>query len=97
MTMLELMKPERMWCRACGTVTADMLCDCNHWPDGHEMKREPEFVNYSDSLQSDMQEIMRINNELREIVLAARDHVPAELLARIDAAVRGDGELGETS
>jgi len=38
---------ERLWCSACGTVTRDMRCDCNRWPDGHEMKREPHFVNYA--------------------------------------------------
>jgi len=42
---------ERLWCSACGTVTRDMLCDCNRWPDGHEMKREPHFVNYADTMQ----------------------------------------------
>jgi len=42
---------ERLWCRACGTVTRDMRCDCNRWPDGHEMKREPHFVNYADAMQ----------------------------------------------
>src|SRR6266581_5243162 len=37
---------ERLWCTACGTVTRDMICDCNRWPDGHEMKREPHFITY---------------------------------------------------
>ena len=37
--------------------------------------REPNFVNYADTLQADMQEVMGINNELREIVMAAREHV----------------------
>lgn len=39
-------------------------------------------------LHKDQQEIMRINNELREIALAARYHVPNDLLARINAAVK---------
>lgn len=42
----------------------------------------------ADHFRTDLDVIMKINNELREIVLAARDHVPASLLARIDAAVR---------
>ena len=47
---------ERLWCSACGTVTRDMLCDCNRWPDGHEMKREPHFVNYADVMQETARE-----------------------------------------
>ena len=47
---------ERLWCSACGTVTRDMRCDCNRWPDGHEMKREPHFVNYADAMQETARE-----------------------------------------
>lgn len=60
---------ERMWCRACGTVTEDFRCDCNSWPIGHEMWREPKFVNYADSLQTEVQDLLRINNELREAAM----------------------------
>ena|SRR5258707_10056577 len=42
---------ERLWCLACGTVTRDMLCDCNRWPAGHEMMGKPNFVNYADEMQ----------------------------------------------
>lgn len=42
----------------------------------------------ADELHKDQQEIMRINNKLRKLVLEAREHVPAKLLARINAAVR---------
>lgn len=45
---------ERQWCLACGTVTRDNLCDCNRWPDGDEMKREPNFVNYADELHKQL-------------------------------------------
>jgi hypothetical protein len=41
---------ERLWCQACNTVTSDKLCDCNRWPAGHEMMREPKLVNYADEL-----------------------------------------------
>ncbi len=40
-----------------------------------------------DAIRSDLQIIMNINNELREIALAARDHVPSDLLNRINKAV----------
>lgn len=60
---------ERMWCRACGTVTEDFRCDCNSWPIGHEMWREPKFVNYADSLQSELQELLRVNNGLEERIV----------------------------
>ena len=59
---------ERLWCLACGTVTGNMVCDCNGWPDGHEMKREPNFVNYADEMQKtaheQAQEIERLRGEL---------------------------------
>lgn len=42
---------ERMWCTACGTVTSDQFCDCNRYGVGHEMYREPNFVNYADAMQ----------------------------------------------
>lgn len=38
-----------MWCSACGTVTSDGICDCNRWPVGHEMRREPHFVPYDET------------------------------------------------
>ena len=87
---------ERMLCLDCGTVTSDMLCDCNRWPDGHEMKREPNFVNYTDSLQQDLQEVMGINNRLREVLLEVRQFIndaplgdgAHSILATIDATVR---------
>jgi hypothetical protein len=41
--------PERLWCKACGTVTRDQTCDCNRWH--NEMSREPNFVNYADAMQ----------------------------------------------
>jgi carbonic anhydrase len=73
---------ERMWCQACGTVTASGDCDCTRMGTGTQ-----NLVNYADTLQQDLQEVMKINNELREIALAAREHVPPELVNRIDAAV----------
>lgn len=39
-------------------------------------------------IHSDQQEIMRINNELRLLLLECRKHVSADLLARISAAVK---------
>lgn len=42
---------ERMWCQACGSVTRDLVCDCNRYGAGHEMHREPNFVNYADAMQ----------------------------------------------
>lgn len=73
---------ERMWCQACGTVSSSGDCDCTRMGTGTQS-----LVNYADTLLADLQEVMKINNELREIALAARDHVPPELLARIDKAV----------
>lgn len=40
---------ERLWCTACGTVTRDMICDCNRW--NHKPHRDPQFVNYADAMQ----------------------------------------------
>ena len=61
---------ERLWCTACGTVTGNMICDCNRWPDGHEMKREPNFVNYADEMQKtaheQAQEIERLRKGIRD-------------------------------
>lgn len=39
------------------------------------------------AIGADQQEIMRINNGLRTLLLATRRHVPADLLSEIDAAV----------
>lgn len=45
-------------------------------------------------LRADMQEIMRINNVLREIVLEAREYVPPTLLTKINKNVRPDWNEG---
>lgn len=42
---------ERKWRKACGTVTRNDVCDCNVYGE-----REPNFVNYADSLQADARE-----------------------------------------
>ena len=49
--------------------------------DGHTWARVSD-------IHADQQEIMRINNDLRALLLKAREHVPPGLLAQINAAVR---------
>lgn len=65
--------------------------DCHHefsyWSEGMRICQACEAALEHRPTKSDVQEIMKINNELREIALAARDHVPPELLARINKAV----------
>lgn len=55
---------ERLWCKACGTVTSDGVCDCNRWGGDY---CEPNFVNYADELQKivtdQWQEIRRLRAE----------------------------------
>ena len=70
---------ERLWCTACGTVTRDMLCDCdcNRWPDGHDLKLEPNFVNYADAMQEtahkQAQQIEVLVKSLADILDASND------------------------
>src|SRR5580765_812863 len=52
---------ERMWCSACGTVTRDDQCDCTRYTDTGTQK----LVNYSDTLQADIQELSAENERLR--------------------------------
>lgn len=72
--------PERLWCTACGTVTRDRVCDCNDYPEGHEMRREPHFVNYADQINSDFM-------ECRKELLEAQAEI-TKLRAERDAAAR---------
>ena len=61
------MAEERLWCTACGTVTRDQVCDCNRWFDkGHEMYRDPQFVNYADAMQETAHEQAQEIDKLRE-------------------------------
>lgn len=72
--------PERLWCTACGAVTRDRICDCNDYPEGHEMRREPHFVNYADQVNSDFM-------ECRKELLEAQAEI-TKLRAERDAAAR---------
>lgn len=56
---------ERMWCTACGTVTPNGVCDCNRCGIGHEMHREPHFVNYADAMQEAAREQAQEAERLR--------------------------------
>ena len=83
---------ERLWCMACGTVTRDMRCDCNQWPDGHEMMGTPNFVNYADEMQKTAHEQAQEIERLRTALLDLLKTTPEERqnsaiwFKRIDAA-----------
>jgi hypothetical protein len=62
---------ERVWCKACGTVTSNGTCDCNCYPEGHEMRREPNFINYADTMAEQAAELIDENHRLREALSAA--------------------------
>jgi hypothetical protein len=82
---------ERLWCTACGTVTRSNICDCNNWPEGHEMRREPNFVNYADqNLKSAKQLADRID-ELEALIewMENMDPVLVEDAKRALAAKEG--------
>lgn len=79
--------PERLWCTACGAVTRDRICDCNDYPEGHEMRREPHFVNYADQVNSDFM-------ECRKELLEAQAEI-TKLRAERDAALNGLKEISE--
>ena len=45
---------ERMWCKACGTVTRDGTCDCTKFP---EYADRQQLVNYADAMAEDAREL----------------------------------------
>jgi hypothetical protein len=61
---------ERMWCRACGTVTRNRECDCT-FGDRPDLQN---LVNYADSLQEDIDSLVA--------QLRAADQRAAELAAQ---------------
>ncbi len=58
------MAEERLWCTACGTVTRDLICDCNIWQ--NDASREPQFVNYADAMQKEARELIQEVHRLRQ-------------------------------
>lgn len=52
---------ERMWCKACGTVTRDRQCDCTKFSDQDTQS----LVNYADAMQEAAHEEAQENERLR--------------------------------
>jgi hypothetical protein len=62
---------ERLWCKACGTVTRDQTCDCNRRC--NEMSREPNFVNYADAMQEAAHEQVQRIEQLEAALRAVKN------------------------
>lgn len=56
-----LANQERMWCKACGTVTRDRQCDCTKFSDQDTQS----LVNYADAMQKSAHEEAQENERLR--------------------------------
>src|ERR1700761_6938336 len=78
---------ERLWCKACGTVTRRKVCDCNEYGVGHEMYREPNFVNYADSLAEDAH---KLSNDL--VVAVATSAEALRIIEALLGLELGSGE-----
>src|SRR5258708_4881907 len=81
---------ERLWCLSCGTVTRDMLCDCNRWPDDHDLKLEPNFVNYADEMQKTAHEQAQQIEALVNALIEA-EHFMAYFAGETDGCFPGLG------
>jgi hypothetical protein len=78
---------ERFWCTACGTVTRDMVCDCNRYG---RTDCKPNFVNYADAMQEEAFKLAAQVNTLRaalsQFVAVCDTAPPTSLMTEIGIA-----------